>query len=173
MISEKWINRLALVGFWLVVLNIALSTIIGFVVALFGGSLTNWGDGAGGGYAIPGLVNTIALILSLPALIYGLYLLFRKDDRAVKYTLVFVGALLIGIAYIVIPHELDPCYRGIWTAISRYGDIRLCEYFGSELNIHTRFHLFWHAAPTIPLVLLYWFGIAKLYPELFSAWRKS
>lgn len=169
---EKWISRLAYISFCLVVLNIAIGTIAGLIAALFGGSLTVWGSGFGGGYALPGLVNTLALVLSLPAFIYGIFLLFRREDGAIKYILVFLGVFLVGLGYVVIPHMLDPCVQGIWTATSRYQDIRLCEYFGTELNIHTRFHLFWHAAPTIPLILVYWYSMAKTYPQLFSAWRR-
>ena len=52
-------------------------------------------------------------------------------------------------------HMVDPCANGWWDANSRIGSQPLCEQFGSELNWHTRFHLFAHAAPAAVLLAVY------------------
>lgn len=171
--GEKWVDRLAFAGFILTMIDIVLSAVAGLIAALIGGQVTEWGSGMGGGYAIPPLANTLALLLTLPALILGIMLLIRKREGAVGRIWVFVGTFLIGFGYILIAHSFDPCIRGVWTSHSRLGDdIRLCERFGNELNIHTRFHLIWHAVPTIPLLLIYWYGLARTYPQLLSVWRR-
>lgn len=169
---EKWSDRLAFISFLITILNIVISTIAGLIAALGGGRLTELGSGAGGAYGLPDITNTLALALTLPALIFGISLLIRKKEGAMGRILVFVGALMISFGFLVIAHVLDPCLSGIWTSRSHLGDIPLCERFGFELNIHTRFHLLWHATSTLPLVLVYWYSMVKTYPQLFSAWRR-
>ena len=151
----RWAERFARWSFWLIVINLAVWFLLGVLAALIGGPLTNLGNGLGGGWGMADLLFGLAMLLALPSLFVGFYDLFKKRSGAVSKIMAYIFALTIALGYIFIAHSLDPCFLGIWTIFSKLGAIPLCEFFGPELNIHTRFHLLWHVLPTLPLVLLY------------------
>ena len=157
-------SGLARLGWRIILLVSGISLLLGLLAALVGGSLTALGNGPGGGNDIPDLVFSISIIL-------GLFLVFRgvikREKTKTRWLFVFVGPLLISIGYILIAHTFDPCDNGLWDLSSRIGEsIPLCERFGSEINIHTRFHYLWHIVPTLPLVWLYGVILIKRLPEV-------
>lgn len=158
---HSWADRLGEWSFRLIVMSLSIWLILGLLAAIFGGPLTNLGSGFGGVWGVPGLVFLFATLLALPSFLIGFADLFQKQAGAIKRMLVYGFSLLIAFGYVFIAHGLDPCFLGIWHVFSKLGSIRLCEQFGGELNIHTRFHLLWHVLPTLPLVGIYWFAYKR------------
>lgn len=141
---------------------IVVSLAAGLAAALFGGSLTDLGEGAGGLNGVPALLTTlIALLVAIPAAV----LLAREARSSPGWlrtgVVVAVGAWIVAIGYFQVAHSVDPCANGWWDASSRIGDQPLCERFGSELNWHTRFHLFAHAAPAAALLTVYVWAVRR------------
>lgn len=165
-----WIDYLALGGFIVLIITIVMSVMGGSVIALIGGSLNKWGEGVGGGKGLPMAGFNLALLLTLPALISGLISVWRRPVN-INQIFVFVGAFFLTVSFILIAHTIDPCYRGIWTLRSRYNrTIPLCQFFPPEVNIHNRFHLLLHAAPIVPLMIIYGYVVWRSYfGKLFSA----
>ncbi len=153
---------LARMGWRIILINCGLSLFLGLLAAVVGGPLTALGNGIGGANGIPDLVFLIAVLLGLPGLIRGITGIIKKEYHQVKWVFVFAGPLFISTGYILIAHALDPCLNGLWDLSSRIGNtIPLCERFGPEINIHTRFHYLWHVLPTLPLVWLYGYFLNK------------
>lgn len=148
----------------MVVFTLAIWFLLGLVAAFAGGDSTKLGTGPSGGWGIPDLILTFAMLLALPSFVIGFGDLFRKRAGAGVRMLAYAFPRLISVAYFVIAHIFDPCLNGIWTSFSHVGSAALCEWSGSDLNVHTRFHLLWHVLPTLPLVLLYWLFIERRYP---------
>lgn len=147
--------RLALIGLILLWLNTGVWLIFGVLATILGGEWTHFGEGLGGGWAIPGLVFDLVLLLSLPSLVIGIHGLIKRDAARAWRLLAFAGPFTIAFAFIGIAHTIDPCASHHWTLLDFWGDQRLCERFGHELNIHTRFHLLLHIAPVVGLVAIY------------------
>lgn len=165
----KWhtvLDRLAYIGVMIIILVVSISVALGLLAALLGSFLTEAGDGLGGGWGVPELALTLATLLGVPSLIISAMDILRGRWGQAGRMLAFWGPLIISIGFIVIGHAIDPCFRGIWTLGSHWGSIPLCEQFGIEVNIHTRFHLFLHAAPTLILVFLYWVALRKWHPSV-------
>lgn len=146
-----------------VVVSISLAG--GVAAAVFGGSLTGLGDGAGGLYGLPSLATTvIALFIAVPAAVA----LARQSRGSPGWlragVVVATGAWIVAVGYFVVAHAVDPCVNGWWDASSRLGDQPLCERFGSELNWHTRFHLLAHAAPAAALLGAYVWAVRRWGP---------
>ncbi len=159
-------SRLARLGWRIILLDAIISLVLGLLAALVGGSLTALGNGLGGGNGIPDLIFLIPVLL-------GLFLYFRRvfkrEKRKTDWLLAFIGPLLISIGYILIAHAFDPCNNGLWDLNSQIGDsVRLCERFGSEISIHTRFHYLWHIVATLPLVWLYGVVLKTRLPEVLE-----
>jgi hypothetical protein len=153
-------------GWRIIILDSVISLLLGLLAALAGGSFTALGNGFGGGNGIPDLVFLIPVLI-------GLFLIFRsvikREDNKSFWLFAFIGPLIISIGYVQIAHTFDPCYNGLWDLSSRIdGRIALCERFGSEINIHTRFHYLWHIVPTLPLVWLYGVLLKKRLPEVLE-----
>ena len=158
---------LAHLGWWMIVVNTVLSLFLGLIALLFGDPFSVFGSGPGGGNGIPDLVFLLAALLGLPGLVKAINGLVKRKDGNTRWGLVFVGPLLISFGYILIAHAVDPCFNGIWDMSSRIGDsIRLCERFGSELNVDTRFHYFWHIFWALPLIWLYGLVLKRKLPEV-------
>jgi uncharacterized membrane protein YhaH (DUF805 family) len=141
---------------------IVVSLLGGIAAALFGGSLTDLGRGAGGLYGVPSLLTTlIALFVAIPAAV----LLARQAKGSPGWlrtsVVVAAGAWVVAIGYFQVAHSVDPCVNGWWDASSRIGDQPLCERFGTELNWHTRFHLVAHAAPAAVLLTVYVWAVRR------------
>ena len=166
--SYKLSDRLAHIGFIIIVLVVFISFALGLLIALLGSFLIKLGDGLGGGWGIPALALTLAMFLGVPSLIISVADIFRGRRRQTGRMVAFFGPLIISIGFIAIAHVVDPCFQGIWTLQSYWGSIPLCERFGPEINIHTRFHLLLHSSPTIVLVILYWVILRKWYPAIAS-----
>jgi hypothetical protein len=169
---------LASIGWRIILLTGAISLLLGLLAALVGGRLTALGNGIGGGNGIPDLVFLLAVLMGLPGLFRGLVGVVRREKHQAKWLLVFIGPLLISSGYILIAHALDPCLNGLWDLSSRIGDtIPLCERFGSEINIHTRFHYLWHVLPALPLIWLYGNALKRWFPKIVGSpgftWKES
>ncbi|MBC8336570.1 MAG: hypothetical protein H8E29_15010 [Anaerolineales bacterium] len=164
------VQRLARLGWWIILLNSGISLILGLLAALFGGSLTALGNGAGGWNGIPDFVFSIPILLGLAGLFRGVT---QRGEGQARWVLVFIGPLLISFGYLLIAHTFDPCLNGMWDIRSRIGEtIPLCERFGSGINVHTRFHYLWHILPTLPLVWIYGRALKKQLPEVVDTKKK-
>lgn len=140
---------------------IVVSLIAGIAAALFGGSLTDLGKGAGGLYGLPSLLTTVIALFAIPVSV-GLALAARGSPHWLRSAIVFgAGAWVVALGYFMIAHAVDPCVNGWWDANSRIGDQRLCERFGDELNWHTRYHLLAHAAPAAALLAIYMWSVRR------------
>jgi hypothetical protein len=168
----KWVRFADRSGYWGLVLTVG-TVVTGFglgvLVALSGGPLRFLGDGFGGGWGIPSLALLLAAVLGLPALLAAIFDLIRGRWAGATRLLLFLGPLLVGFGFDFIAHLVDPCFNGLWTIRSTLGEIPLCERFGLELNIHTRFHLLLHAAGAMPLAGLFWLALQKWYPSILPA----
>lgn len=141
---------------------IAVGVVAGMAAVAIGGSLTNLGSGYGGLWGVPALLLTfVALILGVAAAIAMARGLGPEERRLRRAALVLVGVWVVAIGYAEVAHLVDPCVNGWWDADSRIGSQPLCERFGSELNWHTRFHLFAHAAPAAALLVSYLLAIRR------------
>lgn len=161
----KWTDRLAYASFLITVFTIAVSLILGLLAAIVGRSFTALGRGAGGAWGIPDLILTVVMLLALPSFIGGFVALFRTRSHALNRMLAYIFPLIISGVYLIVAHGLDPCLSGVWDSASKVGAVALCERFGIEFNVHTRFHLLWHVIPTLPLVGLYWLFMMKRFPD--------
>lgn len=144
---------------------VVVSLIGGIAAAVGGGSLTNLGSGAGGLFGIPSILTTlIAVFVAIPAAV-GMVRQTRRAPGWLRAPIVTVaGAWVVAIGYFVVAHAIDPCLNGWWDSSSRIGDQPLCERFGSELNVHTRFHLLAHAAPGAILLVTYLWAAKRWTP---------
>lgn len=148
--------RLAQIGWRIILWNTAIGLVLGLLATLVGGVLIPLGSGLGGGYAIPDLLYLLAALLGLPGMFRGIAGIIKQKKDETKWSLVFIAPLLISVGYILIAHAIDPCINEIWSLSDRIGNsIPLCERFGQDINIHTRFHYLWHILPALPLVWLY------------------
>lgn len=140
---------------------VAFSFVAGLIAAALGDPFTDFGSGAGGLFGFPALLTTfIALFLALPAAVIAAR--SARDSPRWRGALVIgCGAWLVAIGYFQVAHTIDPCANGWWGFSSRIGDQQLCEYFGSELNWHTRFHLLAHAGPGLVLLATYLWAIRR------------
>ena len=161
---QRWADRLALLNFQVILLTILIGLVLGLAAALFGGPLIELGSGFGGLWSIPSFVLAITIVLGLPSLVLGFVAIVQRRWSGVGRMLAYFGPLVVGVGFILIPHTLDPCARGVWGAFSEAGGIRLCERFGLDLNVHNRFHLFWHMAPTVVLVVVYGLVLRRWHP---------
>lgn len=131
---------------WLLVVGLLVANgvllVMGSLAAAFGGDLTGWGNGAGG---LDGWADLSQTIFSLVVGVAAGIATFREGRAIPVAVAVFASGLLIGTGYLIGGHLVDPCDRGWWDASSRIGDQTLCERFGGELAVHTRFHLLLHA----------------------------
>jgi hypothetical protein len=165
--------NLARLGWQIIRLDAGFSLILGLLAALAGGSLTFLGNGPGGGYGIPDLLFLLAALAGIPGLLRAIVGMRRGERGTARWALVFIGPLLISFGYILIAHSLDPCLLGMWDLASRLGgNIPLCERFGPELNVHTRFHYLWHILPTLPIVWLYGRVLKNRLPEVAAGRRQ-
>ena len=145
-----------------VVLVLAIAVVGGGVAALFGGSLSDLGEGYGGLWGAP------ATVLTLVALVLGTFTAIKisrdlgpGSGRLRIALLVVIGVWIVAVGYGEVAHQLDPCARGWWDTRSQIGSQPLCERFGSELNWNTRFHLLAHAAPAALLLGIYLLAIRR------------
>ncbi len=141
---------------------IAVSLAGGIAAALAGGPLSDLGSGAGGLFGIPSLLTTlIALFVAIPTATVVARQARHSPGWLRAGVVVAAGAWIVAIGYFVIAHAVDPCVNGWWHARTRIGDQPLCERFGPELNVHTRFHLLAHAAPAAVLLAAYVWSIRR------------
>lgn len=161
---QRRADRLARFAFQIMLITIVIGLALGLAAALTGGALTRLGSGPGGLWGVPDMILIVTMLLGVPSLILGFVALSQRHWRDVARMLAYFGPLVISAGYIIIPHILDPCARGVWGVFSAFRDIPLCERFGLELNVHTRFHLFWHVAPTGILVAVYGLALRRWHP---------
>lgn len=136
-----------------VVLVLAIAVVGGGVAALFGGSLSELGEGYGGLWGAPALgLTLVALVLGTDAAIKISRDLRPGSGRLRIALLVVIGVWVVAVGYSEVAHQFDPCARRWWDARSQVGSQPLCERFGSELNWDTRFHLLAHAVPAALLL---------------------
>lgn len=135
---------------------IVVSVVAGIGAAALGGSLTDLGSGYGGLWGVPALLLTFAALILGVAAVIAIGRAFGPEVRRLRLAvLVLAGVWVVAIGYTSVAHLVDPCVNGWWDASSRIGSQPLCERFGSELNWHTRFHLFAHAVPAAILLVPY------------------
>jgi hypothetical protein len=163
----RWSDRATRIGLWLVLATLLVGLALGAAAALVGGPLTPLGRGVGGLWGAVDLALLAIMLLGLPSLLLGLIALYRRRWRQTLRLIAYLGPLVIAVGYVLIPHALDPCFLGIWGPFERVGDVRLCQQFGPEWNVHTRFHLLWHVAPTLLLLVGYRLALTRWHP----AWR--
>ena len=160
---QRWADRLARAALLILAVDFTVSLIIGSLVAIRWPFLSEWGGGFGGGNGLPVLGYLIALFLGVPSLLAAI----QDSNNRVGRLIPFVGPFIILVGFAGVSHALDPCVTGLWDASSRLGSQTLCERFGAELNIHTRFHLLYHAIfPTVVLVPLYWLALGWWHPTV-------
>jgi hypothetical protein len=165
--ANRWqrrADRSARIGYWIVLITILIGLALGLIAAAAGGWWTSLGEGVGGLYGAPGATLVIAMLLGLPSLVLGFTAIVRRRWRGAVRMLAYFGPLAIAVAFVLVPHTLDPCFQGVLGPFSRLGDTPLCERFGLELNVHTRFHLLWHMAPTAVLVAGYRLALGRWHP---------
>jgi hypothetical protein len=85
----------------------------------------------------------------------------------------FFAFLTLSIAFTMIAHSIDPCSLKIWRLNDVVGNQKLCERFGSEINIHTRFHLLLHTAPIVIVLLVYHLGFRRFFRSILHAERRE
>ncbi len=163
MIWLKWADKLAYMGHILLWLNIGLFFILGVLATLLGGQWTQLGEGPGGGWGVPALVFNIVILLGIPSLGVSFRGILIKDSRRLARGIYFFAPMVISFAYIAIAHSIDPCALEIWRLTDRWEEQNLCERFGREINIHTRFHLFLHSAPIVIILLAYQLLFRRIY----------
>ncbi len=147
---------------WITAIVVAVSFVGGLAAAAFGGPFTGLGSGAGGLYAVPSLVLSLAAVaVGVPAgIIVARHL--RPELRWLRAGVIAGGGLwVVAIGYFMIAHWVDPCVNGWWGPETHIGSQPLCERFGNELNWHTRFHLLAHAAPAAVLAVGYIWAIRR------------
>ena len=159
-------DTLAHAGVVFIVYSIYIYVALGLSASLVGSFLTPLGDGPGGLWGIPFFLYLVTFLIGLPSFIFGVRDIFRLRWHGAGRILACISPLAISIYFFMIPHAIDPCVVGIWEPGSSFGSIPLCERFGGEWNIHTRFHLFLHATPTVIPVALYWVALKKWYPSI-------
>ncbi len=153
-----------------ITLVVVVAVVAGIGAAALGGSLADLGSGYGGLWGLPALLLTlIALVLGVAAVIKIGFELSPESGRLRIAVLVVAGAWLVAVGYANVAHMVDPCANGWWNASSRIGSQPLCERFGSELNWHTRFHLFAHAAPAAVLLAVYLWAIQRWGTKVSNA----
>jgi hypothetical protein len=158
-----WAHRLALVGYIMMWINTVFFLVLGVLAAVLGGGWAQWGAGLGGGWGLPALIFELPVLLGIPSLIIGVQGFFRKNRRKMVYLIFFFAPLFISFAFIIVAHALDPCALKIWTLNDHWGTQKLCERFGNDINIHTRFHLLLHVMPIFILLMAYRFLFRKIY----------
>ncbi len=145
-------------------LVIGLSLIGGIAATVAGGTLTSLGEGFGGLYGVPSLLLTIAFLLAIPITI-ALIRKLKPADNWLRSTLVVAGGIaVVTFGYDFAGHLIDPCINEWWDLSSQAGGAPLCERFGSEISIHTRFHLLEHAAPAAILLWGYLIALRRWTP---------
>lgn len=154
---------MAFVGHIVLWINTGVFLVLGILAAALGGWWSQFGSGLGGGWGLTALIFEFPVLLSIPSFIIGIQGLFTKDAQKMLLLIFFIGPLFISFAFILIAHSIDPCTLSIWTLADRWGTQPLCERFGSDINIHTRFHLIWHVAPIFVLLVPYHFLFRKIY----------
>ncbi len=165
-ILDAGIDMLARAGVVIIVCTVAVCVVLGALAALVGGSFTSLGSGPGGLGGMPMLLFLLAALLGLPSLVRALFDLYQRRWKRVGRVVIFIAPLAIAIYFFEIPHAIDPCALGIWAPRSSWASIPLCEAWGGGWNIHARFHLLLHAAPTLLPVALYWMALKKWYPNI-------
>lgn len=143
-------------------LIVAASTLLGLAAAILGGALVPLGSGPGGLNGLPRIGLLVLVIIGVG----GAVLVLASARRDVVHAaLSVVGPILVLVAFVQIAHAVDPCSTGMWGATSRIGDAALCEPFGGELNVDTRFHLLLHGLAGIPAVAVYWLAFRRTGPR--------
>lgn len=137
--------------------------VLGLTAALAGGPLAELGSGPGGLFGLPFLFLVLVVLgLGIPGAIRSGIAPGPAGRRVGRAAVLLMGPVAVALGFLAIAHALDPCVNGWWDTESRLGSIPLCERFGPELNVHTRFHLLAHAAPAAALVVLYRWAIGKM-----------
>ncbi len=155
---QRFAHTLARLGLWLIVATIMLSIVVGIM------GIIAWpeaGEGPGGGWGVPGMALLLAAVLGIPSTPLGVVGLMRGQWHQVGHFMAVAGPLLIFVAFFFGSHLLDPCARG-WLEPSS----GLCEFASGTWNIHTRYHLLYHAlVPTAALVTAYVALFQRGYPD--------
>lgn len=129
---------------WLLVIGLLTANLLvfamGVLAAVAGGSLSEWGEGAGG---LDGWANELMTYFSFLIGLAAAVATFRERRAVLVSTAVFATGLLISTGFLEIGHVLDPCARGWWDFSTTVGDERLCSTQG---EIAVRFHLLLHGA---------------------------
>jgi hypothetical protein len=121
----------------IVTLTVGVSLLVGIATAVVGGPLEPMGDGYGGLWGAPGILLTLCAVAA-PIVVW-------RGQEPRSWLAVGLWPLVVWLAYNFIAHGVDPCVIGLLDGASSVGAQPLCERFGTELNVHTRFHLLLHA----------------------------
>lgn len=171
-VDLPWADQVARLALRLIMADSIFSVAMGLLVALAWGVrpdsalLNDLGGGPGGGRGIPAVGFLLALVMGFPSLGVGLRDVARGRWSGARRLLAFVGPLVVFVGFTYAAHGLDLC-NGLLDATSRLGAQPLCEPYGDSLEVHTRFHLLYHAlVPTVFLVALYRLALSRWHPAI-------
>jgi hypothetical protein len=171
-VELPWADQVARLALRVIIADMIVSVAMGLLVAVAWGVrpdntfLNDLGSGPGGGRGIPAVVFMLAWFMGFPSLVRGLRDLTQGRWPEARRLLAFVGPLVVFVGFTYVAHGLDPC-GGLLDEGSRLGDQPLCQRYGDSLEVHTRFHLLYHAlVPTVFLVALYRLALGRWHSAI-------
>ncbi len=139
---------------------VAASFVLGVVAAAVGGPLEALGNGFGGLQGVPALLLLVAALAG-PVVAW-------RSAQPRPWPAIGLWPLVVLMTFAFVAHGIDPCVIGLLDGASRLGEQPLCERFGSDLNIHTRYHLLLHAAVAAVAV-----GAVRRWFPVWRVWSRT
>lgn len=102
-------DSFARLGFWLVIINVVVSTILGLIAIV---AWQDAGSGPRGGWGVPGLSLLLAAAMGIPGSLLGVVDVGRGQWRHAGRLLAAAGPFLIFLGFFFGNHLVDPCARG-------------------------------------------------------------
>lgn len=186
--SSRWqrvADRLARLGWWVLVVSVAIAMLGGAVVAAWNPDTappapeaTECADppcfGGGGvpgpedlAMVVPFLGYGLALLLGVPSALAGGWSLVRgRGPEGLRRLLILLGPLLLIVGMEIVPHVVNPCL-----AADLAGDElpRFCERTESGPDAISRLHTLDHAlVGALPMVLLYRWALHRWRPDVLT-----
>ena len=151
---------------WLLVVGLLAANLVlfamGFLAAVVGRGLSDWGSGAGG---LGGWANEFMTYFSFLVGFAAAIATFRERHTILLAVSVFATGLIISTAFLDLAHLADPCARDWWDFSTTVGDTRMC---GPHGEIDVRFHLLLHG--TIGLLAAGTAAVIYRRRNLFEWW---
>lgn len=127
---------------WLLVVGLLAANLVlfamGFIAAVIGHGLSDWGSGAGG---LGGWANEFMTYFSFLVGFAAAIATFSERHTILVAVGVFATGLIISTGFLDLAHLADPCARDWWDFSTTVGDTRMCSPNG---DIAVRFHLLLH-----------------------------